>query len=84
MTPWLRCRVNKGMFSDEVAVTYPPSAMRDWQKSVFVSRSFVREVGSGYGDVMVKIAEHDGATYALLPTQDDDVVKAEEADLTFR
>lgn len=84
MTPWLRCQVDRGMFSDEVVVSYPPSATQDSQKSVFVPRSFVREDGLGLGEVMVKIAVQDGATYALLPTQEYDVVKAEEADLTFR
>jgi hypothetical protein len=37
---WLRCKVDRGMFSDEVAVTYP--ATTPWQKSVFVPRSSVR------------------------------------------
>jgi len=31
---WLRCQLDEGMFSDEVAVTYPPKGK--WQKSVFV------------------------------------------------
>jgi hypothetical protein len=31
---WLTCKLDRGMFSDEVAVTYPPT--EHWQKSVFV------------------------------------------------
>lgn len=80
MSFWLRCRVDKGMFSDEFAVTYPPSKI-PWQKSVFVPSSFVRATNEREGTVMVKIAAEGDACYALLPTQDYDVVRVEEGDL---
>jgi hypothetical protein len=70
------------MFSDEVAVTYPASANNVWQKSVFVPRSSVRgEIGS-QGEVSVSVVVKDGIHYAMLPSSECDIVKAEDADLT--
>jgi hypothetical protein len=81
MTAWLRCRLDSGMFSDEVAVTYPASANNASQKSVFVPRSSVRgEIGS-QGEVLVSVVVNDGTHYAVLPNSQCDIVKAEDADL---
>jgi hypothetical protein len=81
MTAWLRCRLDSGMFSDEVAVTYPASANNAWQKSVFVPLSSVRgEIGS-QGEVLVSVVVKDGTHYAMLPSSECDIVKAEDADL---
>jgi len=44
---WLRCQLDKGMFSDEVAVTYPPKG--PWQKSVFEPLSWGQPWDSGLG-----------------------------------
>ena len=81
MTAWLRCRLDSGMFSDEVAVTYPASAGNAWQKSVFVPRSFVRGEKENQGEVMVSVVVKDGTRYAVLPSSQRDIVKAEDADL---
>lgn len=77
---WLRCKVDCGMFSDEVAVTYP--ATTPWQKSVFVPRSFVRSSQSEELDeVLVKVLSRDGRRFAVLPSSQRDIVRVEEADL---
>jgi hypothetical protein len=79
MTQWLRVRLDSGMFSDEVAVTYP--ATTQFQKSVFVPINCVRNTGENQGEVKVMVLEQDGATFAVLPTARRDIVRVEDADL---
>ena len=76
---WLRVRLDKGMFSDEFAVTYPASA--NFQKSVFVPRNYVRQGGEHQGEVQVNVVEKDGERFAVLPTARRDIVRVEDADL---
>jgi hypothetical protein len=77
---WLACKVDRGMFSDEVAVTYP--ATEQWQKSVFVPAGFVRHIRPGeVGEVRVRVLMKDGKRYAVLPSSQRDIVKIEESDL---
>jgi hypothetical protein len=79
MTGWLRVRLDMGMFSDEVAVTYPASQVS--QKSVFVPRSCVRG-DEPRGEVKVSVVvKDDGTRYAVLPSPRRDVVRVEGADL---
>lgn len=82
MTAWLRCRLDKGMFSDEVAVTYPPTAETDWQKSVFVPSACVQSEGEHQGKVKVLVILKDGQRFAVLPSPRRDIVTPEEADLS--
>lgn len=79
MTAWLRCRLDSGMFSDEIAVTYPAS--ENWQKSVFVPLSCVQSASEHHGKVRVNLVFKDGARYAVLPSPRRDMVRVEEADL---
>lgn len=81
MTGWLLCRLDSGMFSDEVAVTYPPAAPDHWQKSVFVPRTCVRQQSEHQGEVMVRIVVKDGTRYAVLPSPRGDIVRVEGTDL---
>lgn len=74
MTAWLRCRLDMGMFSDEMAVTYPPVGSK-WQKSVFVPRSCVHQEDARSGVVKVNVLVKDGTRFAVLPSQQRDVVK---------
>ena len=76
---WLRVRLDKGMFSDEFAVTYPAAA--NFQKSVFVPRTYVRQGGEHQGEVEVNVVEKDGQRFAVLPTARRDIVRVEDADL---
>jgi hypothetical protein len=80
MTAWLRCRLDMGMFSDEVAVTYPPLT-KEWQKSVFVPRNCVRSESEHEGEVQVKVVVKDGTRFAVLPSSQRDMVQIEDADL---
>ncbi len=81
MRAWLRCRVVKGMFSDEVAVTYPGVPDRPDQVSVFLPRSCVRAQTEDQGEVMVDVIVEDGIHLARLPSEYPVVVEAEESDL---
>jgi hypothetical protein len=81
MTGWLLCRLDSGMFSDEVAVTYPAASSNHWQKSVFVPRTFVRSASEHQGEVKVRVVVKDGARYAVLPSPRGDIVRIEGADL---
>jgi len=72
------------MFSDEVAVTYPPAAQDHWQASAFVPRSFVRAKDAHHGEVMVTVLIKDGTRYAVLPSDQRDIVRVESSDLSSR
>lgn len=76
---WLRCKIDSGMFSDEVAVTYP--ATEAWRKSVFVPRKCVRNSDQEFGEVIVKIVSKGEALFAVLPSSQKDIVKVEASDL---
>lgn len=80
MAAWLRCRLDMGMFSDEVAVTYPPEEGR-WQKSVFVPESCVHRQDDQRGVVKVRILTRDGTQLAELPSSQRDIVRVQNADL---
>lgn len=83
MTAWLRCRLDRGMFSDEVAVTYPATAAAGyWQKSVFVPSTCVPRESENQGKVKVVIVMKEGQTFAVLPSPQRDIVKPEEADIS--
>lgn len=79
---WLRCRVDRGMFSDEVAVTYP--AEGDAVRSVFVPRS---ETGQWPKDksgraVRVRLLRPEGENpVAVLPTDESTLVAVQERDI---
>jgi hypothetical protein len=76
---WLRCKVDKGMFSDEVAVTYPASGTV--LMSVFVPKSAVEGTPGGIGRVRVLLASRDSRAVAL-PTEYQDVIPVSESDLS--
>jgi hypothetical protein len=80
MTAWLRVRVDQGMFSDELAVTYPPDEGR-YRRCVFVPISDVRQQSEHSGDVRVDVVEREGVRYAVLPSPERDIVRVEEGDL---
>lgn len=77
---WLQCKLDKGMFSDELAVTYPAEGTA--QKSVFVGASSVQGIAGSLGLVQVRIIQKDGKTLAVLPSADQDIVYARPEDLT--
>lgn len=80
---WLRCQLNRGMFSDEVAVTYPVEGRTVC--SVFVPRSDVRgePEANGVGTVRVNVLRLGGKKLAaVLPTSDRAMVAVQESDLS--
>jgi len=77
---WLDCQLEKGMFSDEIAVTYP--AIGDVKKSVFVPRSSVKGTAGERGKVRVLIVRRGSKTLAVLPNSHKDIVEVVEGDLT--
>lgn len=85
MTAWLRCRWDIGMFSDEVAVTYPAGAGPGyWQKSVFVPSTCVRKESENQGKVKVMIIMKEGQRFAVLPSSQRDIVTPAEADISHQ
>ena len=77
---WLTCRVDKGLFSDERAVTYP--AVGEVLVSVFVPADAVRGPQSGLGKVRVRVMRHDSTTVAILPTDYGEPVAVADTDLS--
>ena len=77
---WLECQVDKGMFSDELAVTYPPRGA--WQKSVFVDRRAVKGDIGAVGKVRVVVLRQDGSLIAVLPSPEQDIVYVSPGDLS--
>ena len=77
---WLSCRLDKGMFTDEVAVTYPASGSA--VLSVFVPASAVSGQHGGPGKVRVQVTRQGNATLAILPTDYRESVTVTEADLS--
>ena len=77
---WLECQIDKGMFSDEMAVTYPASGAA--QKSVFVSATAVRGMAGQRGKVKVRVIRLDGSFMAILPSSTQDIVSVSEQDVS--
>lgn len=77
---WLACRIDKGMFSDELAVTYPPEGEK--QKSVFVTASDVEGAPGERGRVRVWLVRRNGHLLAVLPSATQDIVTVNEGDVS--
>ena len=77
---WLECQVDKGMFSDELAVTYPSRG--EWQKSVFVDRRAVKGDVGAVGKVRVVVLRQDGSIMAVLPSPEQDIVYVTAGDIS--
>jgi hypothetical protein len=76
---WLVCRIDKGMFSDELAVTYPAAGTE--QKSVFVADSATQGRPGQTGKVLITLFRRNGAMFGVLPSSNQDIVTVREADL---
>jgi len=77
---WLECHIDKGMFSDERAVSYPPTGQ--YRKSVFVPVGAVRGILGGRGKVRVGLVCRDGKLMAVLPSSRKDIVVVSEGDVS--
>ncbi|MEX0728950.1 MAG: hypothetical protein WEB58_21260 [Planctomycetaceae bacterium] len=78
---WLKCKVFKGMFSDEYAVELQNS--RGESFSVFVPREDVLGDPEHRDDgrLKVKVFRDGGATWAVLPTNYRDTIPVLETEL---
>jgi hypothetical protein len=80
-TRWLMCRVDKGMFSDELCVTYPMTG--ESQFSFFVPSSEVSQTQTpGPGRVRVWVGHRDEFTVAFLPTPYREMIEVSQSDLS--
>jgi hypothetical protein len=77
---WLTCRVDKGMFSNELAVTYPPTG--EHLASVFVPIETVVGRPGELGKVLVQIVRNGEGLLAVLPTPWSDVVPVAKSDVS--
>ncbi|MGL4465192.1 MAG: hypothetical protein ACRDD1_02045 [Planctomycetia bacterium] len=77
---WLQCRIDKGMFSDELAVTYPADG--EGRKSVFVSKNAIDGTAGQTGKVRIKVVRRNGALFAVLPSSNQDIVTVRDGDLS--
>ena len=76
---WLRCQLDRGMFSDESVVTYPSHGAP--LASVFVPSVNVRGHPGGLGLVHVVVTNPGGQLMATLPTSYGECVAVSEVDL---
>jgi hypothetical protein len=76
MPKWLKCKIEKGMFSDEFTVTVRSSAGEEI--AVFVPR---RSADDRTNRVQVKTFEHEGRTIAVLPDEHQSTVDVNAGDL---
>jgi hypothetical protein len=76
---WLRCRVYKGMFSDELAVEY--SGRGNPKVSVFVPKETVQGNIDEEGKVKVTVFHEGANAWAVLPNDQPMVISVDESDL---
>jgi hypothetical protein len=75
---WLKCRVLKGMFSDERVVVV--NEQRD-RMSFFVPSSKVRGGIDEDGEVQVRVFSAGNTTWAVIPTEDTETIPIDRAEL---
>ncbi len=79
MPKWLKCKISKGMFSDEFTAIV--TSRTGDVISVFVPRDATQLTHAGYGQVRVRIAEQSGRVMALLPDEYQSIVDVDSSQL---
>ncbi|MBC8372284.1 MAG: hypothetical protein ISS78_07765 [Phycisphaerae bacterium] len=74
---WLKCKILKGMFSDESTMVYPAESAT--ASSFFVPKEKVRETD---GAVHVRVFREGGTMWAIVPAESQPVIQVNEKDLT--
>ena len=74
MGRWLRCSIQKGMFSDERVITIKAGAY-------FVHKDQVKGSINHQGIVQVEIIQEGGQFWAVLPSEDPAIVEVSSEDL---
>lgn len=77
---WLRCQILKGMFSDELAITYKPRGSTV-PTSVFVPKELVSGDINHEGKVKVTVFRQGDTSWAILPSAQKMVIPINDADL---
>jgi len=77
---WLQCQLDRGMFSDEIAVTYPPTG--NLRRSVFVPLTEVKGNPGSRGKVQVVILQRGDKVFALLPSSQKELVEVCKSDIS--
>lgn len=80
MEQWLRCKIVKGMFSDELGVTLRGKGTAN-ETSVFVPKDQVNGMIDQPGKVKVTVFRQGDTMLAVLPSAEKTVVAVEDADL---
>lgn len=79
---WLKCRVYKGVFSDELVVSVSPK--RTHRRSYFVPKDQVQGNAPAEGEegkLRVKVFQRDDTTWAVLPTEYQETIAVRDEDL---
>jgi hypothetical protein len=76
---WLKCKVYRGMFSDEMAVKVPQS--NGEMLGYFVPKVMVANGAGSEGRLRVRVLRREGITLAILPTEYSDAIAVQESDL---
>jgi hypothetical protein len=82
MSGWLKCKIFKGMFSDEKAVLI--SSLEGREISCFVPKELVQGGEDAVGKVQVKIRRKNNRVWAILPTETSTMVAVKDADLVLQ
>jgi ribosomal protein L14E/L6E/L27E len=77
MPKWLKCKITKGMFSDEFTVIV--RTLSGENVAVFVPKDYAQE---GNGRVKVKASEALGHAIAVLPDANQSVIDVDASELT--
>lgn len=77
---WLRCNIVKGMFSDELAIVYTLKKQGK-EASFFVPKDQVVGAVDSQGKVKVRVFRQGNTSWAVLPTEYQDAIPVDEADL---
>ncbi len=72
---WLKCLVQKGMFSDECVIVIKTSGGEPF--SAFVPKSTVERSDR----VKVRVFEQTGQSWAILPNEDQSIVDVQPSEL---
>jgi hypothetical protein len=78
---WLRCRIFKGMFSDELAVQIMQKG-EPQEFSVFVPKDKVQGRIDAEGRVRVRVFHRGDVAWAVLPTENQTTVPVDESQLS--
>jgi hypothetical protein len=79
MPKWLKCTIEKGMFSDEMTIIVQTRTGET--VSVFVPKESTQVAPGGIGQVKVHVAETSGHTMAVLPDEHQSVVDVDASAL---